>query len=90
LYICSIVKGGFPLKEASHSFFSLYQGVELLLLSFYAILVVWCITFGIRAYDPRVFLLQMSHLGIFAIIFFGEVSDYEIFRILRRHMKYLW
>jgi hypothetical protein len=63
------------------SYFSFY---------FYAILGVFCITFGFRAYDPRVFLLQMSHLGIFTIIFFfGNVSDYEIFKILRRHREVL-
>jgi hypothetical protein len=39
-------------------------------LAYCVILRFWFITFGIRAYDPRVFLLQTSHLGIFAITLF--------------------
>lgn len=29
LYICSTIKGGYSFEEDSHSFFSLYQGVQL-------------------------------------------------------------
>jgi hypothetical protein len=43
----------------------------------------------IRAYNPRVLLLQTSLLGIFTINFFGDVSDCEIFRSLRRHSEVL-
>ena len=38
-------------------------------------------TFGIRALDSRVSLLETSHRGIFAINFFYEVSEAEIFRV---------
>ena len=38
-------------------------------------------TFGIRALDSRVSLLQTGHRGIFTINFFYEVSEAEIFRV---------
>jgi hypothetical protein len=38
--------------------------------------------------NPRVLLLQASHLGIFDIIFFlWDVSNSEILRLLRKHIK---
>jgi hypothetical protein len=39
-------------------------------LAYHDILSIYYIMFGIKAYNPRVWLLQMSHLGIFTLIFF--------------------
>ena len=44
-------------------------------------------TFGIRALDSRVSLLQTGHRGIFAINFFYEVSEAEIFRVRRKNLE---
>jgi hypothetical protein len=73
LCIGYIVKGGFPLEVDYYSLTIYhYQGGVTSSFYSYTIFGVWFITFGFRAYDPRVFLLQMSHLGIFTIIFFGK------------------
>ena len=45
------------------------------------------ITFGIRDLDFRVSLLQTGHRGIFAILFFCEVLEAEIFRVRSRNLE---
>ena len=40
-------------------------------------------TFGIRAYEPRVLLFQTGHHRIFIMIFLGDVSNNEILSALR-------
>ena len=88
LCLCSIVKGGFPLGEATHSSFCLIiKAYNYLSFYFYAIWVFFCLTFSFKAYDPWGWLLKISHLGIFYIKLLWIISNYDIFYILRRHIK---
>jgi hypothetical protein len=54
-------------------------------LSFLNHSVVWCITVGIEELILGFFSFIPVILEFLLYFFFGEVSDYEFFRILRRH-----
>ena len=54
---------------------------------FYSIFGIGFTTFGIRALDYRVSLHQTDHRGIFAIFFFYEGSEAEIFRVRSRNSE---
>ena len=55
---------------------------------FSSILWVGCITFGIRALDSRVSLLQTCYLRIFAIIFF--IQRLRSWNLNHMDLKYWW